>query len=200
MGGFLDYLLTQMWEELLLVLLLWLPLLVLAALCLLTLDKLPPQQRRGLFALFFTMLGLAAVLFGGAAALGQYGLAWRTWFQEGMSAVLWLAGLTTGLLSIVYAGRWLAQRGSGMKGVVMGLSAFCLASAMFVGTVMGGLWAMGPGEQVVTYAGRKAILGTWTWMERSYELYEYRGPLVRGAAPRVDWDWSLLEGAVINGG
>lgn len=195
-----EYLPARLIGDLFLAVFLLLPLVELAALCVLTLDKLPPQQRRGLFALFFTMLGLAAVLFGGAWVLDSCGLAWRTWIQEGMSAVLWLMGLTTGLLTIIYAGGWLAQRGSGTKGVVMGLSAFCLASAMFVGTIMGGLWCLGPGEQVVSYEGQKMILGKWTWMDTSYSLYEYHGPLVRGASPRVDWDWSLLEGAVIEAG
>lgn len=176
------------------------PLLELTAVCVLTLGKLPSQRRKGLFPLFFAMLGLAAVLFGGAWALEACGLAWRTWFQEGMSVILWLLGLTAGILTVVYAGRWLVQRGEAMKGVVMGLSAFCLVSVMLVGTVTGGLWAMGPGEQVVAYEGQKMILGKWTWMESSYSLYEYHGPLVRGASPRVDWDWSLLEGAMIDAG
>ena len=195
-----EYLPARVLGDLFLAVFLALPLIELAALCVLTLDKLPPEQRRGLFALFFTMLGLAAVLFGGAWVLDGCGLAWRTWFQEGMSAVLWLVGLATGLLTIVYAGRWLAQRGGGRKGAAIGLSAFCLTSAMFVGTVMGGLWCMGPGEQVVAYEGRRMILGKWTWMETSYSLYEYYGPLVRGASPMVDWDRSLLEGAIINAG
>lgn len=197
----MSYMLIRMWTDLALFVLLWGPLIGLAVLCLLTLNNLPPQRRRGLFALFFTMLGLAAVLFGGAWALDQYGLAWRTWFQEGLSLILWLVGLATGILTIVYAGCWLVQRGGMVKNVVTGLSAFCLASAMFVGTVLGGLWCLGPGEQVVTYAGKKAILGKWTWMDTSYQLYEYHGPLVRGAGPlQVDWDWSLMQGAVIDAG
>lgn len=172
------------------------PLIELAAVCVVTLNRLPPQRRRGLFALFFTLLGLAAVLFGGAWMLDRNGLAWRTFVQEGLSLVLWLAGLTTGIMTVVYAGRWLSGRS---KGIVMGLSAFCLASAMFVGTIWGGLWSMGPGEQVVTYQNRKMILGKWVWMETSYELYEYRGPLVRGAGPAVE-DFQLIdvEGAVID--
>lgn len=197
MDGFLDYLLTQMWEELLLVLLLWFPLLVLAVVCAATLDKLEPRRRRGLFPLFAMMLALAVVLFGGAAALGQYGLAWRTWVQEGLAVLLWLTGLSTGILTVVYGGRWLRAWRAGWGQAAVCLSGLCLASAMLVGTVMGGLWCMGPGERVITYAGRKAILGTWTWIGRSYELYEYHGPLVRGAGPMlVDWDESLVEGAV----
>ena len=162
----------------------------------LTLNRLPPQRRRGLFALFFTLLGLAAVLLGGAWLLDRNGLAWRTWFQESLSLALWLVGLATGTMTVVYAGRWLSERS---KGVVVGLSAFCLVSAMFVGTICGGLWSMGPGEQVVAYQGQKMILGKWVWMDTSYELYEYHGPLVRGAGPAVaDFDLIDVEGAMID--
>lgn len=175
--------------------LLILPLLELAAVCVVTLNRLPPQRRKGLFALFFIMLGLSAALFGGAWVLDRSGLAWRTWFQESLSLILWLVGLTTGIMTVAYAGRWLSERG---KGVVTGLSVFCLVSAMFVGTVLGGLWCMGPGEQVVTYQGRKMILGKWVWMGTSYELYEYHGPLVRSGPAVVDFQLDDVEGAVID--
>ena len=175
--------------------LLVLPLLELAVVCVVTLNRLPPQRRGGLFALFFIMLGLAAILFGGAWVLDRNGLAWRTWFQESLSLVLWLTGLTTGIMTVAYAGRWLPERS---KGVVMGLSAFCLASAMFVGAIWGALWSMGPGEQVVTYQGRTMILGKWVWMETSYELYEYHGPLVRSGPVLADFQLTDVEGAVID--
>lgn len=197
MDGFLGYLLTQLWEELLVVLLLWLPLLVLAGMCVATLDKLEPRRRRGLFPLFVVMLALAAVLFGGAAVLGRYGLVWRTWAQESLAALLWLAGLSTGSLTVAYGGRWLREWRAGWGRVAVCLSGLCLASAMLFGTVLGGLWCLGPGEQVVTYRGQKAVLGKWVWMETSYQLYAYHGPLVRGAGPlEADWDESLVEGAV----
>lgn len=199
MDGFLKFMLTRAWADLMMFVLLWGPLLLLAAVCVLTLNTLPPQRRRGLFALFFTMLGVAAVLFGGAWGLDQRGLAWRTWFQEGMSIVLWLVGLATGILTIVYARRWLPEHhGTGGR-IAVYLSAFALAAVMFSGSVVGLLWAMGPGEQVVIYQGEKMILGKWTWMDTSYSLYEYRGPLVRGAKAR-DFDWVLIREAVIDAG
>ena len=176
--------------------LLALPLLELAVVCVLTLNRLPRRRRRGLFALFVFMLGLAAVLFGGAWVLDRNGLAWRTWPQNGLSLILWLVGLTTGIMTVAYAGRWLSER---RKGIVTGLSAFCLVCAMFLGTILGGLWCAGPGEQVVTYQGRRMILGKWVWLDTSYELYEYHGPLVRGAGPAVpDFDPADVEGAVID--
>ena len=194
MDGFVNFLLTQALDELMLFLLLWVPLLVLASVFLLTLDKLEPRRRRGLFPLFAAMLVLAAALFGGAWLLGRYGLAWRTWFQWGLSGLLWLAGLAAGAATVGYAGRWLEEKGRAVKTTVTGLSALCLASAMLVGTVLGGLWCLGPMEQVVTYGGQRVILGRWV---SSCELYEYHGPLVRGAGPMLaDWDESLIEGAM----
>ena len=175
--------------------LLALPLVELAVVCVMTLVKLPPQRRRGLLTLFFVMLGVAAVLFGGAWVLDRNGLAWRTWFQECLSLVLWIVGLITGIMTVTYAGCWLSER---YKGAVTVLTAFCLASAMFVGTVLGGLWCMGPGEQVVTYQGRKMILGKWAWMGTSYVLYEYHGPLVRSGPAVVDFQLTDVEGAVID--
>ena len=143
------------------------------------------------------MLALAAALFGGAWLLARFGLVWRTWVREGLAVLLGLSGLSTGILTVAYARRWLG----GVKGPVTALCGFCLAGAMFSCSVLGLLWAMGPGEQVVTYRGQKAILGKWVWMETSYELYAYHGPLVRGAGPlEVDWDPDLVEGAIIDGG
>lgn len=198
MGGFLDSLLTQAGEALVPAVLLWLPLLELAAVCVVALNELEPRRRRGLFPLFVVLLALAAVLFGGAAALGHYGLVWRTWFQEGLSVILWLVGLATGILTVAYGRRWMARRWQPKRAELgMTVTLFCLVSAMFVGTVLGGLWCLGgPGEQVVAYKGQKMILGTWTWMERTCSLYEYHGPLVRGDVPVPDWDESLVEGAV----
>lgn len=196
----LDYMLyTRALENVILWGLLVLPLIELAAMCVLTLCRLPVQRRKGLPALFIVLLVLAVVLFGGAWALRKFGLTWRTWFQEMLSAVLWLVGLVTGITTAAYAGRWLSERGKAVKSVVTGLSVCCLVCAMLVGTLLGGLWAMGPGEQVVAYQGEKMILGKWIWNDTGYELYEYHGPLVRGAGPiLIDWDWREIEGAVVD--
>lgn len=200
MDGFTEYLLNQAWEELMLFLLLWGPLLVLAAVCVATLDKLEPKRRRGLFPLFCIMLGLAAVLFGGARVLAQCGLTWRTWVQEGMSAGLWVIGLTTGVLTVAYGKRWLPAWRKGWGRAVVYLSVLCMVSAMLFGTVLGGLWCVGPGETVGTYQGRKVVQGAWTWMETSYAVYEYHGPLVRGARSLAWGEVPLLDGAVIDAG
>lgn len=194
MEGYMNYLLTQLWEELLTFLTLFLPFLVLGTVCIMTLNELPPQRRRGLFALFFTMLGIAAVLFGGAWMLDQNGLAWRTWFQEGMSVVLWVVGLVTGTLTVLYSRRWLPERHHTAGKVVVCLSGLCLVSAMFVGTIVGGLWCLGPGEQVGTYQGQKVVQGRYSFMEDSYAIFEYHGPLVRGKESIAWAECPLLDG------
>ncbi len=192
--GFLKFMLTCMWADLMIFLLLWGPLLLLAAVCVLTLNTLSPQRRRGLFTLFFSMLGLAAVLFGGAWALDQRGLAWRTWVQEGMSAILWLLGLVTGILTVVYAGRWLPERHPTAGRIVVCMSGLCFVSTMFVGSVVGALWCMGPGETVGIYQGRRVVQAKWVWMDTSYNLYEYHGPLVRGKDSITWGEMPLLDG------
>ena len=136
------------------------------------------------------MLVLAAVLFGGAWLLARLGLAWRTWAQEGLAALLWLAGLSTGILTVVYARRWLG----GAKGPATWLCGFCLAGAMFSCSVLGLLWSLGPGETVGDYQGRKVVQGRWVWLDTSYALYEYRGPLVRGAEPIAQGLEPLIDG------
>lgn len=196
----MEYLMNQAWEELILFLALWGPLLVLAAVCVTTLNELPPPRRRGLFALFFALLPLAALLFGGAAVLGRCGLAWRTWVQEGLGGVLWLVGLSAGTLTVLYGRRWLPERHGIWGRVLVGLSALCLVSAMVFGTVIGGLWCLGPGETVGTYQGRKVVQGSFTFMEASYAVYEYHGPLARGARSIAWGEAPLLDGAVIDAG
>lgn len=194
MYGFLN-----MGAKLQMFLVLWGPLLVLGAVCIVTLNELEPRRRRGLLPLFFIMLGLGLVLFGGATLLERHGLAWRTWIQEGMSAALWVVGLVTGALTVVYGRRWLPQWRRGWGRAVVYLSAACLISAMLFGTVLGGLWCLGPGETVGTYQGRKVVQGAWTWMETTYDIYEYHGPLVRGARSIAWGEAPLLDGASCGG-
>ena len=152
------------------ILLLWGPLAVLSAVCALTLRKLEPKRRRGLLPLLVVMLALAA-------------------------ALLWLAGLSTGLLTVICGGRWLPEWRAGWGRAVVCLSGLCLAGAMFSCSVLGALWCMGgPGEQVGTCQGQRVVQGTWTWLDTSYALYEYHGPLVRGAEPIAHGLEPLLDG------
>lgn len=127
-----------------------------------------PGKRRVLLALFAAAAALAAVLFGGRRLLEQNGLTYRTWLLEGLSIVLWAAGLALGL--------------------------YCLVCVMLCGTIIGGLWAAGPGEEVGFYHGRQVVQGRWTWMETSYNLYEYHGPLVRGVNSIAWGEGPLLDG------
>ena len=174
----------------------WLPLAAMVVLWAVCVIRLPGKRQR-LLLLFSVAAALGLVLFGGAWVLGQRGLAWRTWFQEAVSVLLWLAGLALGIFTVYHFHGWLQEARPKIAPWGMALGLYCLICVMLFGTLLGGLWAMGPGEQVVTYDGQTVILGTWTWMERTYSLYEYHGPLVRGAGPfLVDWDENLVEGAV----
>lgn len=189
-----EFLLSPAAGVLIRLLILWGPLVTLSAVCVLTLRKLEPKRRRGLLTLLAVMLALAATLFGGAWALGRCGLAWRTWVREGLAALLWLAGLSTGLLTVIYGGRWLPEWRAGWGQAVVCLSGLCLAGAMFSCSVLGALWCMGgPGEQVGTCQGRRVVQGEWVWLDTSYVLYEYHGPLVRGAEPIAQGLEPLLD-------
>lgn len=173
---------------------LWGPLGVLAALCAAGLVKLPSAQRRGLLSVTVGMTALAAVLFGGAWLLEQNDLSWRTVPQEIMSFALWGLGLTAGVLTVWYTARWASRRWPKGYLWLQALGIGCLLSVMWVGTILGGLWAMGPGEQVGTWHGQRVVQGKWTFMETSYSVYEYHGPLVRGR--ELAWgEAPLLDGA-----
>lgn len=185
-----DFLLSPAAGVLIRILLLWGPLLTLGAVCALTLAKLEPRRRRGLLPALAVMLALGLALFGGTWLLARFGLAWRTWAREGLAVLLGLSGLSTGILTVIYARRWLG----GVKGPVTWLCGLCLAGAMFSCGVMGLLWAMGPGETVGIYQGRKVVQGKWVWLDTSYALYEYHGPLARGAEPIAQGLEPLLDG------
>ncbi len=166
---------------------LYLPLAVLAALDILCLVRLPREGRRGLLWASVLLAVSATLLFIGEWALNARGLTWRTIPKELLCTVTWLSGLAAGLLTVRYVGRcpfpmeWLVPAGRA-------LGALCLAIAMIFGSVVGLLWAMGPGEQVTTYQGRQVVQGRFSWVgDVHYSVYEYHGPLVRGKEPLETW-------------
>lgn len=153
-----------------------------------------PQRRRALLASFAAAAALAAVLFGGRWLLEQNGLTYRTWLLEGLSIVLWAAGLALGILTVRHFHGWLKETRPKLAPWGMALGLYCLVCVMLSGTVLGGLWAIGPGEEVGFYHGRQVVQGRWTWMETSYDLYEYHGPLVRGVHSIAWGEEPLLGG------
>lgn len=153
-----------------------------------------PGKRRALLALFAVTAALAAVLFGGRWLLEQNGLTYRTWLLEGLSIVLWAAGLALGILTVRHFHSWLKETLPKLAPWGMALGLYCLVCVMLCGTVLGGLWAIGPGEEVGFYHGRQVVQGRWTWMETSYDLYKYHGPLVRGVNSIARGEEPLLGG------
>lgn len=160
---------------------LWGPLMALAAMCLLCVIYLPKAERPGLMPLSAVMLTLAAALFGGVWLLGWQGLTYRTWLKEGLSAALWAVGLTTGVLTVRFFYRLLEKRCPKLAPWGMALALLCLLNALWMGTMLGGLWAIGPNEQTITYQGQTVVQCTDAFLGNYYELYEYHGPLVRGS-------------------
>lgn len=180
-------------------LLLWGPLLTLALTGLSTLGELEPRQRRGLFPLFFGTPGLAVVLLGVTWGLDQCKLSWRAWIQWTIFGVLWLMGLVTGILMIVYARRWLSGLGGVMKAVITGLCAFSLTSVILLSGLVILMGASISSEQVGTYQGRKVVQGKMSWTKCIYELYEYKGPLIRNKYSFEQSRSPLLDGTAIDG-
>lgn len=156
---------------------LWLPLLILAAFCVLCLVNLPENRRRGLLPAALAMTVCAAVLLGGAWLLGRFGLTWRMIPKVSAGLLLWAMGLTSGVLTVRFTGRWLTERRPKLAVYGQALALYCLISVMGAGSVLGGLWAFGVTEEVGTWRGERVVQGH---NFLTYEVYEYYGPLIRG--------------------
>lgn len=172
---------------------LWGPLVLLVILALVCVFCLPSVRRRGLLPAVAAVGISAVILFGGEWLLNRYGLTWRMIPREVLCVGTWLAGLTAGVLTVRYVPRWLEERRPKLALWGMALALYCLISVMGSGTLLGGFWAMGPGEQVGTWQGQTVVQGRWSWLDTSYEVYEYHGSLVRGAEPLAWGEEPLLE-------
>lgn len=157
--------------------------------------RIPKGERRGLLPAGVSVFLWAAVLFVGQWLLESRGLTWRNWPRSILCVLTWISGLTVGVLTVCYAPRAVRQRTAPAKrGGLRAFAAFCLLMSMWYGTIMGGLWAMGPSEEVGTWQGRRVVQGKWVWLDVSYEVYEYHGPLVRGSESLAWGEVPLLEG------
>ena len=169
---------------------LWLCLLV--ALWLACVIKVPAGERKGLLPVGLAVFLLAGVLFGGDWGLARLGLTWRMWPRTVLCVCLWVCGLGAGVLTVRDAGKLFGDRA--LRRTARGIGAFCLVMVMWFGTVLGGVWALCPGETVGVYHGVTVVQGTWTWVgDTSYELYEYHGALVRGEKSLVSSIEPFLE-------
>jgi len=157
---------------------LWLILLVAIWLC--CVIKIPSEERCGLLPAGLSVILFALILFGGEWLLKSQDLTWRNWPKIILCVLTWVSGLTAGVLTVRDVPRVFKQKGAAIRGIARAFAVFCLFMTMWFGTIMGGLWAMGPSEKVGTWQGRKVVQGKWVWMDTSYELYEDHGPLVRG--------------------
>lgn len=175
---------------------LYVPLAVLAALCVLCLAKLPGTRRRGLLPVAACLAVCVAVLFGGAWLLGALGLEWRMAPKLVLGCIVWGLGLAAGILTARYTARWLREHRPKLKVPGLTLALWCLVSAMGAGTVLGGVWAAVPAEQVGTWQGQTVVQGTLGLLKETYEVYEYRGPFVRGAEPLAGSGEPMLEESV----
>lgn len=140
--------------------------------------RLPVSGRKYLFPAGIAVFLIALLLFGGEQLMGYAGVTWRHWTRLTLSWLLWLAGLTAGCMTVRYAVRLSERENVGW--CVRGIAGLCLVLAMLLGSILGGSWALGPSEQVGTWNGHKVVQESHTFLDSYYELYEYRGPFVRG--------------------
>ena len=158
---------------------LWLILLV--GMWLVCIIRVPAGERKGLLPAGLAVFLWAAVLFGGQWLLERRGLTWRSGPQYILCVLTWVSGLAAGVLTVRDGPKVFRRRRAPVTWGIRLFSVACLFMAMWFGTIGGGLWAAGPLETVGEYRGEKVVQGKWVWLDVSYELYEYRGALVRGS-------------------
>ena len=155
--------------------------------------RIPRGERRGLLPAGAAVFLWGAVLFLGQWLLESRGLTWRIGPRMVLCVLTWTSGLTAGVLTVRNVPRALREKRAGIRWGVLALSAFCLFMSMWFGTIMGGLWAIGPSEEVGVWQGKKVVQGELGWLDVSYAVYEYHGPLVRGSESLAWGMESLLE-------
>lgn len=151
-------------------------LLAMWAVCML---RLPRARRRGLLAAFLLTLGLAAVLFGGAWLLDRLGLAWRVRPKETLCILLWAAGLALSLFTVRCFYRLLHDLRPKLAGWAAVAGLFCMATAMLLSTLCGGLWAMSTTVDEEIYPNYAEIFPDG----QASHHYAYYGPLFRSRNP-----------------
>ena len=135
-------------------------------------------KRKYLFPAGVAVFFIAFILFGGELLMNSAGVTWRQWVRLTLSWLLWLAGLTAGCLTVRYAVYTSKDENTGWW--VRGIAGLSLVFAMLCGSVLGGLWAIGPSEEVGTWNSHKVVQESHTFLDSYYEIYEYRGPFIRG--------------------
>ena len=165
---------------------LWAPLALLVGMALACLIRLAREQRRGLLAATLVVGCSAAVLFGGDWLLAGQGMTWRTAPLNVLCALTWAFGLAAGVLTVRYLPRLVRGRRPRLAVWAQAAALYCLISVMLFGSFLGLVWAAfvqeGFGEQAGIYEGQRVVQVDMTWGEgRSYHLYAYHGPLVRGS-------------------
>ena len=161
---------------------LWVPLALLVGMALDCLIRLARERRKGLLTVTVAVGMCAAVLFGGDWLLAGQGMTWRTAPLNVLCALTWAFGLAAGVLTVRYLPRLVPHLAVWAQAAAL----YCLISVMLFGSFLGLLWAAfaqaGLRERVGSYEGQRVVQVDMTWGEgRSYHLYPYHGPLVRGS-------------------
>lgn len=141
------------------------------------------RHRKRLLAVGLTVVGLAAVLFGGEWLLGFAELAWRQWVKTIFALLLWCSGVVVCTLLVCWDSAAFSKSGRVFRRCVQTLVVLCMVISMGLGTLFGGAWLYGGGESVAEWNGEKIVMVEEHFLDYICIYYEYHGPFVRGSKP-----------------
>lgn len=138
------------------------------------------RPRKTLLAVSLTVIGLAAVLFGGHWLLGTFELTWRQWLKTILALLLWCGGVAVSVLLVIWNSAAFSECGRVFRRCMQALVGLCLVIALGLGTLFGGAWLYGGTETVTQRNGKTVVSVEEHFLDDCSAYYEYHGPFVRG--------------------
>lgn len=158
------------------------PLLALTALVCLTSCR--GRARRWLGWAATVFVAAVVVLSGGNSLLERFGLTWRNGVARSLCLVILASGLAGAALTLLcLLPRQMPDLAPVLRWMVKGGAVVCAGLAAFYGLTFGLIFtglAYGAPERVVEYQGQTLVEEKDSWLDTTYNYYEYHGPLVRG--------------------
>lgn len=140
-------------------------------------------RRKRLLAAGLTVIGLAAVLFGGNVFLGIFELTWRQWLKNALAFLMWCGGWVVCFLTVYWNSAAFRKSSKIVRRCTQMLLCLCMLVAMGLGTFFGGAWLYSGGEFVAQWNGDKIVMVEEHFLDDVCIYYEYHGPFVRGSKP-----------------
>lgn len=158
------------------------PLMALAAMICLTSCR--GRARRWLGWAATVFVAAVVLLSGGNSLLERFGLTWRNGVALSLCLVILASGLAGAALTLLcLLPRQMPDLAPVLRWMVKGGAVVCAGLAAFYGLTFGLIFtglAYGAPERVVEYQGQTLVEEKDSWLDTTYNYYEYHGPLVRG--------------------